>query len=137
MTQSTLTEAEAKKLKGIVGRVQGLPKDEKAKLNTERFADKYLRFKLGRRGTGPHSHGLSTEQRAKLTAAIRKGFGLPEPKAGGKPKATPVKAKAPAKRKTAGTSVKAGTPPAVAQPGTGARSVSELAGAQQARAAQS
>lgn len=76
MTQSTLTEAEAKKLKGVVSRVQGLPKADKAKQLTERFADKYLRFKLGRRGTGPHSHGLNETQRENLKSAIDKAFGI-------------------------------------------------------------
>lgn len=118
MTQSTLTEAEAKKLKGVVARVQGLPKDERGKANTARFADKYLRNKLGRRGTGPHSHGLNETQREKLKSAIDRAFGITR-KAPAKAQSTKA---APAKR----SGSKAGK-------GKG-KSASELAGAQTARA---
>lgn len=135
MTARQLTDAETKKLKQLIGRVQGLPKTEQGRKDVERFADKYLRFKLGVRGTGPHSHGLSDTQRKALREAIHKAFGIkaPERKAPAKApakasgKKAPSKAKAPAKR----------TAPVVPQPGTGVRSTSELAGAQQARAAQS
>jgi len=99
--RKTLTTAQAKKLSGVV---ESLTKSLKVKgdqvKNLERYADKYARFKLNIRGTGPHSHGFNATQRKAIMAAVREAFGIkaPERKAS-KPKAAPKK-RQPRKPKT-------------------------------------
>lgn len=78
--RSKLTPAQIKKIWGVT---DGLAKqfklkgDDLSRLN--RFADKYLRYKLGVRGTGPHAHGFNPEQRKAITGAINEAFGIKTP----------------------------------------------------------
>lgn len=119
MAESTLTKAETTKLNTVVGKLATSLKikasDEKGRKNLERYANKWVRFKLGRRGTGPHSHGFDTDQRKAITTALAETFGI-KPKA----KAAPAKA----------SSKKSGSKRTTSR----RRSTSQLAGEQQARA---
>jgi len=80
MAGTALTPAQQKKLDGVIGALNGTLKikasDESAQKNLSRFADKYLRYKLGVRGTGPHAHGFSKEQRTTITGAVNDAFGI-------------------------------------------------------------
>ena len=79
--RSTLTPAQVKKLDATVASLQGSlkVKGEDRQKALVRFADKYARFKLGVRGTGPHSHGFDAEQRKAITEAVRNAFGIKAP----------------------------------------------------------
>lgn len=106
MAGTTLTAAQSKKLDTVVGKLETSLKikDEKVKANLRRFADKYARFKLGVRGTGPHSHGFSADQRNKIMEAVREAYGIktaPKPKANGKPATKPVAKKRSTRKSTA------------------------------------
>lgn len=116
--RSKLTPAQSKKLAGVVSTLATQLKVKKdAMANLERFADKYARFKLGVRGTGPHAHGFNAAERKAITEAIRTAFGI---------KVAPRKAaapKAPAKKKSGN------------RRGSTKRSTAQLAREQAARAA--
>lgn len=77
MAGQKLSDAQSKKLAGVLAPFSS--KDEKEQKNLERFADKYLRWKLGVRGTGPHAHGFSSDQRKAITGAINAAFGIKTP----------------------------------------------------------
>lgn len=91
---STLKPAQAKKVDELVATLtsQLKLKADADKTNLRRFVDKYARFKLGVRGTGPHSHGFNKEQRQAIMSATREKFGIKatERKPAAK-KATPAK----------------------------------------------
>jgi hypothetical protein len=119
MADSVLTAAETKKLDNVVSKLSGTLKikvsDEKRKANLARYANKWVRFKLGRRGTGPHAHGFDADQRKVITAALADAFGI---------KAKP--------RKTATAPAKGKAVPR--KRASSKKSASQLAGEQQARA---
>lgn len=128
MAGTKLTEAQSKKLGGVVSGLEKSLKvkasDEGTKKNLARFADKYLRFKLGVRGTGPHAHGFNADQRKAITSAINSAFGIKVSER--KPRST---------QPATTTTKKSSSRKASSRPGTGSRkSASQLAGEQQARA---
>lgn len=83
MAGQALTPQQAKKLDGVCTKLVAELKLKQVKdaktgpvTNLGRFADKYLRYKLKVRGTGPHAHGFNKDQRAAITTAIREAFGI-------------------------------------------------------------
>jgi len=117
--RNKLTPAQSKKLDGVVSGLIGSlkVKGDEAQKNLGRFADKYARFKLGIRGTGPHSHGFNAGQRKAIAEAVREGFGIKE-----------------APRKTRVARPAAGKPAGKRGKGSTKRTTAQLARAQKARA---
>lgn len=123
MASKTLTPAQSKKAEQVVASLIKSLKlkasDEQGRKNLARYVDKYARFALKVRGTGPHSHGFNAEQRKAIRSAVNEAFGI-----------KPVERKAPAPRKSGGRT------PAKGKSGT-RKSTAQLAKEQQARAEQS
>jgi hypothetical protein len=95
MTRSTLTEAQTKKLASAVAKFNASQSYTKAsrednEKDAARYADKWGRWKLGIRGTGPHSHGFDAKQRNELQAITAAALGIkieePVKKEAAKPK---------------------------------------------------
>jgi hypothetical protein len=75
MSGPTLTAPQTKKLDGALAPfVDGL--SEKDAVNVHRYADKWARWKLGVRATGPHAHGLDVETRTAIQAALVAAYGI-------------------------------------------------------------
>jgi hypothetical protein len=118
--RSNLTPAQSKKLDTVVASLVSTlkVKGEDRQKALGRFADKYARFKLGVRGTGPHSHGFNTGERKAITEAVRNAFGI---------KVAPRKAAAPKVAAKKGSANKRGST---------RKSTAQLAKEQTARAGQ-
>lgn len=77
-------------------------KDDAGRKNLARFVNKYARFALKLRGTGPHSHGFDATQRKAIRAAVNEAFGIkaPERKAPAKASGTKTNTANKGKRST-------------------------------------
>ncbi len=53
-------------------------KDEKRNLLVQRYAEKWVRFKTGKRSSRPPVAGLDAKTRAKLSGALDESLSLPE-----------------------------------------------------------
>jgi hypothetical protein len=73
--RSKLSEEQAAKLARALKPFQR-GKDEQAATNVARYADKWGRWQLGVRGSGPHPHGLDEATREAVQKATRRALGI-------------------------------------------------------------
>lgn len=74
MAGQQLSKQQAAKRDTALAPIVKKAKDEDVQKNIGRFGDKWLRYKLGIRGTGPHSHGLAAETRTAIYEALKAAF---------------------------------------------------------------